>query len=215
MNAKKIVTAGLALVMVAGISVAGTLAYLTSTADKVTNTFTVGEGVAISLDELDVDNSTPDKDRDTANRYELAPGGVYVKDPTVHVEGESCLVFVKVVNNLTTTEEMTTGDSYKDAEGETQEYKTIAEQMTENGWYPVAGEENVYVYGTSATAPTAVEKGTNLVVFGYFGIDSGLDNDAYKGLDNKTIEVEAFAIQADKMDLATAISQLPQDWAKD
>lgn len=209
MNAKKIVTAGLALVMVAGISVAGTLAWLTDTADKVTNTFTVGDGVAITLDELDVDNSSSDKDRDTANTYELAPGGVYVKDPTVHVEGESCWVFVKVVNNLTETEEMTAGDSYKDAQGETKEYKTIAQQMTEKSWYPVAGETNVYVYGTSATAPTAVEKNTDLVVFDYFGIDSALNNTAYQALDDKTIEVEAFAIQADEMDLTTAISQLP------
>ncbi len=63
----------LCAVLLVTASVLGTMAYLTSQ-DQVVNTFTVGN-VAITLDEKDVDNSTPgENDRDKANAYKLMPG---------------------------------------------------------------------------------------------------------------------------------------------
>ena len=202
MNAKKIVSAGLALVMVAGISVAGTLAYLTST-DSVKNTFTVGN-VGITLDELNVDGKNADGEanadmaRDDANAYHLFPGENYVKDPTIHVtEGsEESWVFVKVENGLGTAEVAgnTTG-------------KTIADQMTANGWVP-AGVDNVYFYGITGNPTEVTDQTTNcetagdLVVFREFKIDGALEGDdaAFTGLNNAEIVVTAYAVQAEGMD---------------
>ena len=80
---KKALLLSLCAVMLVTASVLGTMAYLTST-DEVVNTFTVGN-VAITLDETDVDNSTPgENDRDQANEYKLMPGKEYVKDPNQH-----------------------------------------------------------------------------------------------------------------------------------
>ena len=99
---KKVISMILALVLVATMSVAGTVAYLTSK-DEVKNTFTVGK-LAITLDETDVDvNGVKDGDtRVKANDYKLMPGHKYVKDPIVHVkaDSEACYVFLKVDYNL-------------------------------------------------------------------------------------------------------------------
>ena len=196
MNAKKIVTAGLALVMVAGISVAGTLAYLTSTTSEVRNTFVVGDGVDIALDEAPVDENGKEIEgtRVTTNSYTLAPGGEYDKDPTVHVNGDDCWVFVKVDNGIAGSEGTT----------------TIADQIATN-WTAVDGHSGVYYYG-KGDEPTTVSKGTDCVVFETFSIAGTLDNDAYTALKGAQITITGFAIQAENMDLATATTQLPQGW---
>ena len=181
-----------------------TMAFLTSH-DSVQNTFTVGE-VAISLDELDVDNDdlladnkeyTKDGNttiRDKANEYKLIPGKNYTKDPTIHVgaKSEPCYLFVKVENGLVNAE----------AAGDT----TIAKQMEANGWFRVAGTENVYYYGT-ATDITAVNGGQDKVVFKEFTIADEANVAAYK---DAKINVTAYAIQAEGFD-NTAIADI---WAK-
>ena len=100
---KKTLTVLLALVLVIAMSVAGTMAYLTST-DSVTNTFTVGN-VKITLDEAKAseygvaDNTVA---RVQKNEYKLIPGHSYTKDPTIHVDAnsEDCYLFVKVENGI-------------------------------------------------------------------------------------------------------------------
>ena len=94
----------LALVLVFGAAVGGTIAYLTDT-DTVTNTFTVGK-VDITLDEAKVTeygviDSTANT-RVTENTYKLIPGHTYTKDPTIHVDADSekCWLFVKIENGL-------------------------------------------------------------------------------------------------------------------
>ena len=77
---KKTLTVVIALVLVVVMSVAGTVAYLTST-KTVTNTFTVGK-VEITLDETDVDvyGSKDGETRVAENTYKLIPGHTYTKD---------------------------------------------------------------------------------------------------------------------------------------
>lgn len=96
---KKVLTLILAFVLVIGATVAGTLAYLTST-DEVINTFTVGN-VKITLDEADTDLNgevIPNADRVKGNEYKLMPGHTYVKDPTVHIDpnSEDCYIRMNV-----------------------------------------------------------------------------------------------------------------------
>lgn len=199
MNAKKIVTAGLALVMVAGISVAGTLAFLTDETDKVTNTFTVGK-VAITLDETDVDNSTSGQDRDTANAYKLIPGSTYDKDPIVHVtkDSEPCWVIVDVNNGLGNAEAAVTEDSLG----------TIAQQIAANGW---TEKDGYYYKAVTADQLKAVEDGKtlDLTVFTKFAIKGNLEDAAYENLANAQITIKAFAIQSEGVTIDQAYTQIP------
>lgn len=172
----------LCAVLLVTASVLGTMAYLTSQ-DQVVNTFTVGN-VAITLDEKDVDNSTPgENDRDKANAYKLMPGHNYEKDPIVHVDAnsEDCYLFVKVVNEIANIE----------AE------KTVAQQMTEKGWVAVDAANGIYVYTTDKANPAVVTKGSNITVFENFTIAGNVDNTTLATYADKTITVKAYAIQAD------------------
>lgn len=174
----------LCAVLLVTATVLGTMAYLTSTTDTVTNTFTAGK-VAITLDETDVDDSTPNADRDTANAYTLVAGENYVKDPTVHVQkgSQESWLFVKVdASSFVTNAEVATGSN-----------KTIAEQMSANGWTLVSGQTNVYAYKETVEAEDDVE------VFGKIYVKDG-----YAGTDVSAITVQAYAVQASGFATAAA-----------
>lgn len=87
-----------ALVLLLGCFVGGTVAYLISETDMITNTFTVGN-VKISLIEHDSNSLEV-----TSQDYPGVPGQSFKKDPTVKVESysEDCYLFVKVVENNNT-----------------------------------------------------------------------------------------------------------------
>lgn len=179
---KKALILSLCAVLLVTASVLGTVAYLTST-DKVVNTFTVGN-VAITLDETDVDNSTPgDDDRDKANSYKLLPGHTYTKDPIIHVaaNSEDCYLFVKIVNEISAIEADT----------------KVADQMTAKGWVAVDESNGIYVYTTDKVNPVVVSKEADVPVFDTFTIAGTVDNTTLAAYANKTITVTAYAIQAD------------------
>ena len=107
---KRTIALLLAVVMLFGATVGGTIAWLTAKTNEVNNTFVVGD-IEIDLDEAEVINgvvTTPEK-RVKANEYKMIPGATYFKDPTVHVlEGsEECYVFVEVIetNNTYNTDD--------------------------------------------------------------------------------------------------------------
>ena len=107
---KKTIALLLVLVMIFGISVGGTIAYLTDK-ETVTNTFTVGD-VQIKLDEAKVDETgtkidnngdkvIDDKDRVTSNDYKLLPGMSYTKDPAVTVLEGSEESYIRMIVTVT------------------------------------------------------------------------------------------------------------------
>ena len=174
-------------ILLVAVSIAGTLAYMTSTAE-VKNTFTVGN-VTITMDEAKVNDDGYGKpvagaDRVTTNPYKLIPDHEYTKDPTIHVDGasEDCWLFVKVENGISGIE----------AAGAT----TIAAQMAANGWTLVA--DNVYAYEDKASA------GADVVVFEKFVIADNVTNETLKNnyASNVTVVVTAYAIQADGFETA-------------
>lgn len=199
-------------VLVVG-SVAATMAYLTATTDTVTNTFTAGnvdfgDGTTGSgLDEaatdeygekIDIngDDKIDNADRRTANKYKLIPGASYIKDPIVHMAGDSedAYVFVKVANGIADLEDAS---------------NTIAAQMTTNGWLPVDATNlpGVYVYAKGSTLPVVVTGGSNLPVFESFKLASEANVESIyvvengkvtnKVKDDAKITVVAYAIQAE------------------
>lgn len=187
---KKTLTVLLALVLVIAMSVAGTMAYLTSK-DEVVNTFTVGK-VQIKLDEAKVNeygqklnaagNVAQESDtlaaRVKANEYKLIPGHEYVKDPVIHFQpkSEASWLFVKVENGI------------KDIVAD----KSIEAQIASNEWTLLANTDNVYYKSVSAnTSETAA---VDYPVFGSFTLKSGADVARYE---KAQIKVTAYAIQAD------------------
>lgn len=192
---RKALLLSLCAVLLVVASVMGTMAYLTST-DSVENTFTVGK-VNITLDEKDTDNSTPDADRDKANSYLLVPGEKYEKDPTVHVKpvSEDSYIFVKVENGLANYEDATSA-----VEGG---YKSIADQISANGWTKLDGVDNVYYKEYSKVAST-VTADTDLVVFREFKLKDTANK--VRGWDNLDVKitVTAYAIQKAGFDTPAA-----------
>lgn len=80
----------LALVLVVGCAVGGTIAWLTATTEPVVNTFTYGK-IKIELAET------------TGTKYKIIPGVNISKDPkvTVKADSEACWLFVKVAEEGT------------------------------------------------------------------------------------------------------------------
>lgn len=192
-------------------TVMATMAFLTSKTEVVKNTFTVGN-VIITLDEADVDNSTADKERDTANEYHLLPGKKYEKDPTVHVDSssEDCYIFVKVVNNIAEIEAAT----------ETDVYTSIADQIAANGWEQLKDADGndvdgVYYYN-SKVEKTAPKR--DYVVFSNFKIAGNVNNTTLASYVTETnansyIQIQAYAIQADGFaNAAAAWAAAPATW---
>lgn len=172
-TARKVLMLILCVALLVSATVMGTLAYLTSQ-DTVTNTFSVGN-VKIDMDETDVDDSTPNKDRDTENAYRLLPGQEYTKDPIITVDpaSEDAWVFIQVVNEI--------------ADIEADENK-VADQIVANGWTEL--EAGVYY---KKVLKTDTDK--SLEVFETVTIGESVNNTTLAAYEGKTVVVTAYAIQ--------------------
>lgn len=108
MNAKKIVAALLAVVLLIGVGVGGTLAWLYDFTNEVKNTFTVGN-INIDLQETVNGTTVSAKTNNVGNdQFKIIPGTTQLKDPKVIVaEGsEDCYVFVQITAVNTTVENL-------------------------------------------------------------------------------------------------------------
>jgi len=168
----------LAVILIVVVSVSATMAYFTDN-EKAVNTFTVGQ-VGIELTETGAAAGT---DGTLTKAYEnILPGHTYAKDPTVKVDANSsdCYVFVEIINNLSAVELKQSND----------EDKTIADQLAANKWIALEGAANVYYYNGIA------EANASLPVFASFSVDGSMTNEDMAAVNNKTIEVTAYAVQA-------------------
>ena len=184
---------GCAVVLVAG-TIAGTVAYLTSTSGTLKNTFTVGN-VSITMDEAKVNvygeqdgaiRVSGSADDAVANTYKLIPGHTYVKDPTIHVAAgsEACYLFVKVENGISAIE--ATG-------------ATIEAQMTANGWKSLAND--IWYKEAAVDARNAAQ---DVAVFSTFTLATDADLDGDPDYSAAVVKVTAYAVQADGFTTATA-----------
>lgn len=110
----KAFAAVLALVLVLGCALGGTVAWLVAGSETVTNTFTYGD-INITLTET------------TGSNYKIIPGVDIAKDPkvTVEADSEACWLFVKVEKAGTFVDGKVT--------------YSIAD-----GWTPLTGHDGVY-----------------------------------------------------------------------
>ena len=185
---KALAVAVCAILLVVG-SVAGTLAYLTSKTDPITNTFTAGN-VSITMTETVVDlYGTPVEDAQgntstttEGNRYKLIPGHEYTKNPTVKVaEGsEDCWIFVRIENGLGADATIT---------------------MDAANWTKISGTDVWY-------CNEVAKAGDSKTPFEKFTLSTTAN---VTDLAGKTIVVTAYAIQADKLTTATAAWEAAPD----
>lgn len=133
----------LALVLVVGCAVGGTIAWLTATTEPVVNTFTYGK-IKIELAET------------TGTKYKIIPGVNISKDPkvTVKADSEACWLFVKVAEKGTFVTDKVT---YSIANGWT---KGDGTDIPTNVYYRSVsasdGNQDIYVLAGDATYPNGV-----------------------------------------------------------
>ena len=161
--ATKTLIVALAVMLVIGCAVGGTLAWLTDTTDPVTNTFTVGN-INISLAETKTD-------------FKMVPGATIGKDPKVTVKAgsEACWLFVEVTesDNLDNFINYTIATGWTQLPGVSGVYYREVEDLsasTTNKEYSVLTSDQVTVKDTvtkgmmdaisagTATAPTLTFK---------------------------------------------------------
>ena len=176
-------------------SALGTVAYLT-VQDTVTNTFSVGKVDATLIEGSAGKRSM--RARSTGapadeNDHILMPGHTYTKDHTIHVDAvsEDSYIFVKVENCIASYEAPSSAE-----EGG---YRTIADQITDNGWTALESAADVYYreYTKSST-------GSDFAVFDTFKIaDNANDAESWGSCDAQ-VAVTAYAVQKDGFDTASA-----------
>lgn len=176
-------------------SALGTVAYLT-VQDTVTNTFSVGKVDATLIEGSAGKRSM--RARSTGapvdeNDHILMPGHTYTKDHTIHVDAvsEDSYIFVKVENGIVSYEAASSAE-----EGG---YRTIADQITANGWTALESAADVYYreYVKSST-------GSDFAVFDTFKIaDNANDAESWGSCDAQVV-VTAYAVQKEGFDTASA-----------
>jgi len=166
----------LALVLVVGCAVGGTIAWLTATTEPVVNTFTYGK-IKIELAET------------TGTEYKIIPGVNISKDPkvTVKADSEACWLFVKVGEANWPT--------FTDKDGRKVSY-TIA-----TGWKELPGESGVYYREVEAvTADTGfyVLAGDTTYPNGVVTVSEELTKAEVNGITTQpTLTFTAYAVQKD------------------
>ena len=190
----------LAVALLIGATIGGTIAWLTSTTEKVENTFTVGN-INITLEESGADETEADGQQRT---FKMVPGDTIDKDPQVSVlaNSEACWLFIKV-------EKSTNLESF------------ITYVMEEN-WKPLDGHDGVFYREVDAATAAA---GVTYDVIGNKGADGTGTFEANKVLVKTSVTKEmmdgltdatlpkltftAYAIQkANIADVATAWAEV-------
>lgn len=122
---KRTVALLLAIVLVIGCGIGGTLAWLIAGPKEVKNTFTTSN-IDITLEETPSTNPDDGDQDDGTNSYQMIPGHVITKDPKVSVveNSEPCFVFVELIKSDNfdiymeyTVDLLNTSDGSTDIEG--------------------------------------------------------------------------------------------------
>lgn len=168
----------LALVLLLGCSIGGTLAWLIDTTDPVTNTFSPAD-IEITLTET----FNTDTDNDGVNdawEQEMVPGVTYIKDPVVAVDGSKtdvdCYLFVR----FTETNDPST-------------YLTYTSNLTaDNDWEQVPNTTDVWYRIVKVTDSI---KSWNLLKDNQITVKNTVTKDNMAAAVEAELTYEAYAIQ--------------------
>lgn len=161
----------LALVLLVGVAVGGTVAWLTAKTDAVVNTFTAS-GIKISLTE---------EAGETAKQFQMIPGQDITKDPKVAVDSSTnvdCYLFVKI-------EESENFGTFFDEDA----------YAVATGWTQVTDEDNVYWREVKTTDST---KAFYVLADNTVTVSSSVEQSHMEGLTANTyptLTFTAYAVQ--------------------
>lgn len=140
---KKTLALFLALALVLGGVIGGTMAWLTDKTPKIVNTFTDSD-IEITLTETGAENN--------ANSYKMVPGYTISKDPKVTVEtgSEKCYLFVKLEESANFNSFLTyeIADGWTSLDGVDNVYYRIVDTAEMGTAYSVLKDDQVMVQGT-------------------------------------------------------------------
>ena len=186
---KKTLALLLALVLVFGAAVGGTIAYLTDKTASITNTFTVGDIGDLTLTET------------TGDSYTIIPGANISKNPVVAYEPDTnndvaVYVFVKG-----TAPDWTVATDNKSYSKKTISADPALSFTIDNSWTYLTKDGNDYIYYASVNAATdfsaSVISGNSITVSADI-VDSEIETLA------GTLTFAAYAIQQSGFDTAAA-----------
>jgi len=144
----------LALMLVVGCVVGGTLAWLTANSDTVTNTFSTSD-ISVTLQE-------------TKNDFKMVPGYTIDKDPkaTVVEGSEECWLFVKLEKSANFDQYLTyeMADGWTLVEGQTNIYARKVETANIGTAYSVLKDDQVTVLGSVTKDMMATAKTSQLTL---------------------------------------------------
>lgn len=140
---KKTLALFLALALVLGGVIGGTMAWLTDKTPEIVNTFTDSD-IEITLTETGAENN--------ANSYKMVPGYIISKDPKVTVEtgSEKCYLFVKLEESANFNSFLTyeIADGWTSLDGVDNVYYRIVDTAEMGTAYSVLKDDQVMVQGT-------------------------------------------------------------------
>lgn len=177
----------LALTLLVGCAIGGTIAWLTAETKAVENTFTVGD-ITIKLSES------------TGNTFKIVPGATDAKDPTLAVKegSEKCYVYALVENNLV----LNNGTCVATLD------------VNENQWTSIATSGNKTLYRYYKEVTPMADDGDNSV--DYTILEPVFESVTYDGakitkenigeLDGKKIIVNGFAHQSENIGEGTTLA---------
>ena len=177
----------LAVTLLIGCAIGGTVAWLTAKTDPVVNTFTYGD-INITLAET------------TGSDYKIIPGKDIAKDPkvTVNANSEACYLFVKIKEENWPTLMETDGTTKKVSYG------------IPTDWKPLAGETGVYYREVDAATANAgvsyyILKGDETYPHGVVTVSENLTKEDIKNIaTDPTLTFTAYAVQKDGIDTVEA-----------
>ena len=190
----------LALVLVFGCAVGGTIAWLTAETAPVVNTFTYGD-INIELFEhnyIASSNTLGSTEVDKVDDYTIIPGVNLPKDPTVRVKAksEACWLFVRVEQ---------TGTFVKDK-------VTYSVKTGTDGWTQLTDKDGKTVEGVYYREVGAVAQNTEFKILTNDQVtvsDTLTKNDIKDITGNQVLKFTAYAVQKDGIkDAATAWNEV-------
>ena len=170
----------LALVLLVGGVIGGTVAWLIATPDPVVNTFTYGD-INIDLDETDTQldgDSNPN-----TNEYEMMPGQSITKDPEITVKSgsEEMWLFVKLEKSSN--------------------FDTFMEYTVADGWTALSGVDGVYYQHITAEDVATADKKIAVIKDDTVTVKETVTKEQLNALDSgssanyPTLTVTAYAVQ--------------------
>lgn len=179
----KLVVAMLAVTLLIGCAIGGTVAWLTAKTEAVVNTFTYGD-INIDLFEHNYvasSNTLGTTEVKKVEDYKIIPGVNLPKDPTVRVKAgsEACWLFIKVERTGTFVENKV----------------TYSVETGENGWTALNNQPGVYYREVDAVTQNTT---FNILTGNQVTVSEDLTKEDIKDITgNQVLKFTAYAVQKD------------------